>query len=67
MYLQLKTCKTIIKEAGLLTGVYCCLDHLLTLHQDQISSLITTLEPIQGEAIMRLKFSYSVKVKLQAE
>lgn len=52
MYLQLKTYKTnLIKEAQLLTGDYCSLDHLLTLCQDQISCLIMTLEPIQGEVI----------------
>lgn len=62
MYLHLKTYKTnLIKEAWLLTGDYCCLDHLLTPRQDQISCLIMTPEPIQGEAI------YETEVKLPCQ
>lgn len=64
MYLQLKTCKTNpIKEVRLLTGDYHCLDHLLTLCQGQVSCLIMTLEPIQGEA----KYETEIHLLCQSE
>lgn len=53
MYLLLKTYKTnLIKEAWLLTGDYCHLDHLLALSQAQISCLITPLELIKEREMM---------------
>lgn len=46
-HFPLETHKTNLKAAWILTRDYCCLDHLLTICQDQISCLINTLKPIQ--------------------